>query len=161
MFSLQEYQHVHLLWFKKRSFTLVWKPNPPLRAPSRSCWKHLSSRDKWNLSPPTMCCGWRACFGAAQTMHSHKCDHVKFLLAHSQKYIYIHTYIHTHTHTHIRAKVYYVFLRLQKRCRCVMWYDMIMWILMFSCLLFAHVKWIPGKQMLVFLMGHRHLFFLI
>ncbi len=30
MFSLQEYQHVHLLWFKKRSFTLVWKPNPPL-----------------------------------------------------------------------------------------------------------------------------------
>ncbi len=24
-------------------------------------------------------------FGAAQTMHSHKCDHVKFLLAHSQK----------------------------------------------------------------------------
>ncbi len=23
------------------------------------------------------------CFGAAQTMHSHKCDHVKFLLAHS------------------------------------------------------------------------------
>ncbi len=32
MFSLQEYQHVHLLWFKKRSFTLVWKPNPPLRS---------------------------------------------------------------------------------------------------------------------------------
>ncbi len=30
MFSLQEYQHVHLLCFKKRSFTLVWKPNPPL-----------------------------------------------------------------------------------------------------------------------------------
>ncbi len=39
MFSLQEYQHVHLLCFKKRSFTLVWKPNPPLRAPSRSCWR--------------------------------------------------------------------------------------------------------------------------
>ncbi len=32
MFFLQEYQHVHLLWFKKRSFTLVWKPNPPLRS---------------------------------------------------------------------------------------------------------------------------------
>ncbi len=32
MFSLQEYQHVHLLCFKKRSFTLVWKPNPPLLA---------------------------------------------------------------------------------------------------------------------------------
>ncbi len=32
MFSLQEYQHVHLLWFKKQSFTLVWKPNPPLRS---------------------------------------------------------------------------------------------------------------------------------
>ncbi len=31
MFSLQEYQHVHLLWFKKRSFTWVWKPNPSLR----------------------------------------------------------------------------------------------------------------------------------
>ncbi len=32
----------HLLWFKKQSFTLVLKPNPPLlsllRAPSRSCW---------------------------------------------------------------------------------------------------------------------------
>ncbi len=36
-----------------------------------------------------------------------------------------------------------------------------MWILMFCfLLLFAHVKWIPGKQILVFLMGHRHLFFL-
>ncbi len=31
-----------------------------------------------------------------------------------------------------------------------------------SCLLlFAHVKLIPEKQMLVFLTGHRHLFFLI
>ncbi len=29
--------------------------------------------------------------------------------------------------------------------------NMIMWILMFRCLLFfAHVKWIPAKQMLVF-----------
>ncbi len=44
MFSLQEYQHVHLLWFKKRSFTLVWKPNPPLRSVRcthlRGEWKH-------------------------------------------------------------------------------------------------------------------------
>ncbi len=144
MFSLQEYQHVYLLWFKKRSFTLVWKPNPPLRSASvepglrpfhtarkveaahlhsradaasestmgarcsrsayalpllclrcetgvnqallkRSRWKRFSSRDQWKLSPATMCCGWqRARFGAAQTMHSHKCNHVKFLLAHSQ-----------------------------------------------------------------------------
>ncbi len=41
MFSLQEYQHVHLLWFKKRSFTLVWKPNPPLRS---ICCAHLRAR---------------------------------------------------------------------------------------------------------------------
>ncbi len=37
-----QYYLCHLLWFKKQSFTLVWKPNPPLlsrlRAPSRSCW---------------------------------------------------------------------------------------------------------------------------
>ncbi len=107
MFSLQENQHVHLLWFKKRSFTLVWKPNPPLRSVrcahlraradaasestmgarcSRSAYapllrwlclrlrcetgvnqallkrsrrKRLSSRDQWNLSPATMCCGWQ------------------------------------------------------------------------------------------------------
>ncbi len=127
MFSLQEYQHVHLLWFKKRSFTLVWKPNPPLRSIrcahlrahadaanestmgarcSRSALRAasalpllclrmrcetgvnqallklaLKAPNQWNLSPATMCHG----FGAAQTMHSHKCDHVKFLLAHSQK----------------------------------------------------------------------------
>ncbi len=115
MFSLQEYQHVHLLWFKKRSFILVWKPNPPLRsvrcvhlraradlasestvgarcsrsayAPllrclcsvlpllcsrvrcetdinqallKHSCWKRLSSRDQWNLTPATMCHGSHA-----------------------------------------------------------------------------------------------------
>ncbi len=41
MFSLQEYQHVHLLWFKKRSFTLVWKPNPPLCSVR---WVHLRAR---------------------------------------------------------------------------------------------------------------------
>ncbi len=57
----------------------------------RSCWKCLSSRDQWNLTPATMCRGsaaravWSRHFGAAQTMHSHKCDHLKFLLAHSQK----------------------------------------------------------------------------
>ncbi len=110
-FFLQEYQHVHLLWFKKRSCTLVWKPNSPLRSVrcthlcaradaasinqalhlKRSRWKRLSSRDQWNLTPATMCCGsaecavWSRCFGAAQTMHSLKCDHVKFYLAHSQK----------------------------------------------------------------------------
>ncbi len=41
------------------------------------------------------------------------------------------------------------------------WCDTMMtiWILMFCCLLrFAHVKWITGKQMLVFLTVHRHLF---
>ncbi len=66
-----------LLWFKKQSFALVWKPNPPLlsllRAPSRSCWcskcswKYISSRDQWNLTPATMCCGSaaRRRFGAA------------------------------------------------------------------------------------------------
>ncbi len=43
------------------------------------------------------------------------------------------------------------------------WCNMIWsWILMFcGLLLFAHVKLIPEKQMLVFLTGHRHLFFLI
>ncbi len=29
VFFPQEYQHVYHLWFKKRSFTLAWKPNPP------------------------------------------------------------------------------------------------------------------------------------
>ncbi len=66
MFSLQEYQHVHLLWFKKRSFTLVWKPNPPLRSVCcahlacwRREWKHngraapsLRTRAVWNGRKP-------------------------------------------------------------------------------------------------------------
>ncbi len=69
-----QYYLCHLLWFKKQSFTLVWKPNPPLlsllRAPSRSCWcsecrlptkrsrwKSISSRVQWNMAPATMCCG--------------------------------------------------------------------------------------------------------
>ncbi len=79
-----QYYLCHLLWLKKQSFTLVWKPNPPLlsllRAPSRSCWcsecsstheawrwMYISSRDQWNLTPATMCCGSaaRRRFGAA------------------------------------------------------------------------------------------------
>ncbi len=94
----------HLLWFKKQSFTLVWKPNPPLL--SRLCtfalvlmqWVscrlyprslalkvHLFS-DQWNLTPAKMCCGSaaRALYEAEtleqQTMHLHKCDHVFFYL---------------------------------------------------------------------------------
>ncbi len=69
MFFPQEYQYVHLLWFKKRSFHFsVWKPNPLLRSVccahlraradkpgslhmKRSRWKRLSSRDQWNLTP--------------------------------------------------------------------------------------------------------------
>ncbi len=125
MFSLQEYQHVHLLWFKKRSFILVWKPNPPLRsvhcmhlraradaasestmgAPASalpllclraasalpllclrvrcetgvnqallkgSRWKHLSSRDKWNLSPATMCCSWQRALYEADALEQRR-----------------------------------------------------------------------------------------
>ncbi len=53
--------------------------------------------------------------------------------------------------------------------RDVIWYDQVNRDVMlwsgessFCCLLrFAHVKLIPEKQMLVFLTGHRHLFFLI
>ncbi len=36
-----QYYLCHLLWFKKRSFTLVWKPNPPLRS---VCCAHLRAR---------------------------------------------------------------------------------------------------------------------
>ncbi len=50
---------------------------------------------------------------------------------------------------HFIRFIYLYILRSQKRCRCVMWYMMSMWILMFCCLLlFAHLKWIPGKQIL-------------
>ncbi len=103
-FSLQEYQHVHLLWFKKRSFILVWKPNPPLRSVrgthlraradvsinqalhlKHSHWKLLSSWSVksdscYNVLRLAARAVWSRRFGAAQTMHSHKCDHVKFLL---------------------------------------------------------------------------------
>ncbi len=130
MFSLQEYQHVHLLWFKKRSFTLGWKPNPPLRSvrgahlraradaasestmgallplciraasalpllclrvrcETRLYWSartwSVKSFSCYNVLQLAARAVWGRCFGAAQTMHSHKCDHVKFLLAHSQK----------------------------------------------------------------------------
>ncbi len=54
MFSLQEYQHVHLLWFKKRYFTLVWKPNPPLCS---VCCAHLRARaDAASESTMGACC---------------------------------------------------------------------------------------------------------
>ncbi len=129
----QEYQHVHLLWLKKRSFTLAWKPNPPLRsvrsahlcaradaasinqalhlharadAASINQALHLRARADaasinqalltlalkaplftWSVKSDS-CYNvlrlaaravWSRRFGAAQTMHSHKCDHVKFL----------------------------------------------------------------------------------
>ncbi len=70
MFSLQEYQHVHLLWFKKRSFTLVWKPNPPLRsvrcthlraradAPSESAMGARCSRSAYAPLLRCLCSAW-------------------------------------------------------------------------------------------------------
>ncbi len=70
-FSLQEYQHVHLLWFKKQSFTLVWRPNPPLR--SVRC-VHLHTRaDAASESTMGACCSRSAyapllrCFCSAYT----------------------------------------------------------------------------------------------
>ncbi len=89
----------HILWFKKQSFTLVWKTNPPLQ---RSVCVHLrvhadevsigSTHEAlvlkvclfmWSVKSdscynvPWLCSA--RCM--KQTMHSHKCDHVKFLLA--------------------------------------------------------------------------------
>ncbi len=76
MFNIQPVLfHQCYLWFKKQSFTLVWKPNPPLL--SRLCtfalvlmqwvsvgstheawrWMCISSHDQWNLTPATMCRG--------------------------------------------------------------------------------------------------------
>ncbi len=204
MFFLQEYQHVHLLWFKKRSFTSVWKPNPPLRYVR--C-VHLRARAdarvkaQWARTAPALhtrrFCAAPALhtrrFCAASALHtravwngrkpgstealvlkaplftwsvkSFSCYNVLQLAARALEQrrpcqIFTRTLSKNGRslepciyciYTHIRAKLYYVFLRSQKRCRCMMWYDMIMWILMFSCLLlFAHVKLIPGKQMLVF-----------
>ncbi len=114
MFSLQEYQHVHLLWFKKRSFILVWKPNPPLRSVrgahlctradaasinqalpmKRSSWKRLSSRDQWNLTPATMCrgsapsalCNFRHQEGSRTAAHgAHTTAHARGMLRQSGK----------------------------------------------------------------------------
>ncbi len=103
--------HQYYLWFKfcdrNSSFRVLCAPLRSVRSVhlharadaasinqallKRSRWKHLSSRDQWNLTPATMCRGsaartvWSRRFGAAQTMHSHNCDHVKFLLSHAQK----------------------------------------------------------------------------
>ncbi len=45
VFFCQENQHVHLLWFKKWSFTLLlhltWNPNPTSAIPSHFCHAHL------------------------------------------------------------------------------------------------------------------------
>ncbi len=77
----------------------------------------------------------------------------------SSIYIYIYIYIYI-------APSFIMFFSARKSAAGACLRDviamMIMWILMFCCLLlFAHVKLIPRKQMLVFLTGHRHLFFLI
>ncbi len=76
----------HLLWFKKQSFTLVWKPNPPLlsllRAPSRLCWCSECSSTHEALALKVHLFMWSvksdSCYNALeqQTMHLHKCDHV-------------------------------------------------------------------------------------
>ncbi len=90
MFSLQEYQHVHLLCFKKRSFTLVWKPYPPLRsgAPSRSCWrtewKHngraLLSLCIRAASALPLLCSTRAVWNQALLKRSHLISEIFLLL---------------------------------------------------------------------------------
>ncbi len=92
-----QYYLCHLLWFKKQSFTLVWKPNPPLlsllRAPSRSCWcsecrlyprsarsestsLHVIS-EIWLLLQCAVALQ-RADALEQQTMHLHRCYHVYF-----------------------------------------------------------------------------------
>ncbi len=55
MFFLQEYQHVHLLWFKKRYFILVWKPNPPLC--SLRCAHHRTAMMSYLAHAPKWTCG--------------------------------------------------------------------------------------------------------
>ncbi len=85
-----QYYLCHLLWFKKQSFTLVWKPNPPLlsllRAPSRSCWCSecrlypLSARAKIaSLHVISEIWLLLQCAVALQRADAdlHKCDHVK------------------------------------------------------------------------------------
>ncbi len=89
-----QYYLCHLLWFKKQSFTFVWKPNLPLgsvrlhlRAPADavsvgSTHKalplkvHLST---WSVKSDS-CYNvlWLCSAQEQQTMHLHKCDHVNF-----------------------------------------------------------------------------------
>ncbi len=85
----------HLFWFKKQSFTLVWKPNPPLRSVccmhlcaradavsvgsthEASRWMCISSRDHWSVkSDSCYYVPWLCSAQEQQTMHLHKCDHV-------------------------------------------------------------------------------------
>ncbi len=84
----------HLLWFKKQSFTLVWKPNPPVAqsaactfvlvlcrlyppsASSESTSLHVIS-EIWLLLQCAVALQ-RADALEQQTMHLHKCDHVNF-----------------------------------------------------------------------------------
>ncbi len=74
----------HLLWFKKQSFMLVWKPNPPLlsllRAPSRLCWCSECSSTHEALALKVHLFMWSVKSDSLeqQTMHLHKCDHVNF-----------------------------------------------------------------------------------
>ncbi len=52
--SLQEYQHVHLLCFKKRSFTLVWKPNPPSAARTFALVLKRGVKAQWARAAPAL-----------------------------------------------------------------------------------------------------------
>ncbi len=77
-----------LLWFKKQSFTLVWKPNPPvclcwcsecrLSACAKIASLHVIS-EIWLLLQCAVALQ-RADALEQQTMHLHKCDHVNFFL---------------------------------------------------------------------------------
>ncbi len=88
-----QYYLCHLLWFKKQSFTLVWKPNPPLlsllRAPSSSCWcsecrLYPRSARSEIASLHVISEIWLLlqCAVALQRADAdlHKCDHVNFFL---------------------------------------------------------------------------------
>ncbi len=79
MFSLQEYQHVHLLWFKKRSFTLVWKPNPPLRSAARNGRALLSLCIRAASALPLLC-STRAVWNQALLKRLHLISEIFLLL---------------------------------------------------------------------------------
>ncbi len=66
----------HLLWFKKQSFMLVWKPNPPV-AQSAACTFALVLMKIWLLLQCAVALQ-RTDALEQQTMHLHKCDHVNF-----------------------------------------------------------------------------------